>query len=164
MSIRKKINERKKRENKRFTAGGIKDQLAREYRKTGTLGKEEKLSIENASKVMKGAKEIMNRNPNMSKQQVMQETQKKLEMNAGINEAKLKEQKVRQHVQESVENWKKQGLVRREPSREAVERTGRFANEAYEELKRHKLPIDITQGDIQRRVNEKITKWKKQQA
>jgi len=62
MSIRKKKRGNKKKV-KELTAGEVKDELAKKWRKSGSLGKKESLSMENASATMKAAKEVIKNSP-----------------------------------------------------------------------------------------------------
>lgn len=72
---------KKKKKNKKGkpTAGEIKDDLAERWRKSGSLGKNERVSTENASKTMKAAKEVMKENPlTKDRFQLRKKTQEKL--------------------------------------------------------------------------------------
>ncbi len=70
---------KKKREKKfDFTPGDIKDELEKMYRKSGSLGKNENLSKENASKIKETAEKVMESNTTLPREEVIKETQKRL--------------------------------------------------------------------------------------
>ncbi|MFW5902711.1 MAG: hypothetical protein ACOCTT_02380 [archaeon] len=156
---------RKKRGNiekrkKELTAGSVKDELAKKWRKSGSLGKKEKISKRNASVTMRAAKEAIKENPNASKKEIARKTQEKLQGRKKLKYLPRKE-KINKTVDGFVKNWKKQGKVKKKPKKEAVERTRNFTKEAYKELRKKKGHTRIPEKELKEKVNKKIKEWKK---
>lgn len=140
------------------TAGSIKEELAKKWRKSGSLGKNEKLSTENASKTMKAAKEVMKKNGRLPKSGVIKKTQEKLEKNSKVNEKKHKKQTVDKMVKDAVKSWREQGKFKGAPSKEAVENAKEIGEKVYEKAEKHKVPVDIEKEDLKEGFNKEVKK------
>lgn len=142
-----------------MNAGEVKDELAKKWKRTGSLGKKENLSKKNAAATMRAANNVMKKNPNASKKEIINKTQKEL----GENKEKyLKERKgIREGIKETqreVEKQKKRAFDIMKSGKDLTKKQKQERKEILDEVSKELGPgftADELKGEAKKKLVSK---------